>query len=94
MEKRAEIAVDERHRQRIDSLRGYFDENLSKLLIGTVGDTDKIQALAREISAHRVLIDKQAREIDMLIAERDGLLSNLRFHKSQGQDLACKVKEL
>ena len=59
LEKRAEMTVDERHRQRIEALKSYFDDNLSKLLIGaSSNEFEKHQVLTREISAHHLLIDK------------------------------------
>jgi hypothetical protein len=58
IEKQAELKVDERYRSRDESIKTYFDSQITKLLMGS-GEVDKCMMLGREISALQILNDKQ-----------------------------------
>lgn len=95
LEKKAQITVDERHRQRADALKAYFEENIAKVLLqaGAQGDSERLQGLGRELYAQQMLIDKQQRQIEQLSAERDGLESSVRFLKAAKEDQEAKLKD-
>ena len=88
------MSVDERHRERTEALKIYFDDTVAKLLIGSSSDTEKVQVMGRELGALQLLVDRQRRDLDLSQSERDGLLTNLRFYKGQYEELESKHRDL
>ena len=67
---------------------------MAKLLIGSGNDTEKVQVMGRELAALQLLVDRQRRDLDVIQSERDGLINNLRFYKSQYEDIESKHRDL
>ena len=51
MERRAEISFDERFRAKNETIKTYFDSQITRILMGQDTDTDKALELGREICA-------------------------------------------
>ena len=58
MERRAEISFDERFRAKNETIKTYFDSQITRILMGQDTDTDKALELGREICAMQLLVDK------------------------------------
>ena len=70
MERRAEISVDERFRSRSDNIKAYFDQHISKILMGT-GEVDKALSLGREICSLQILVDKYQQKLSSEQSEKE-----------------------
>lgn len=55
-EKKAELTVDERFKSKYESIKAYFDSNITRLLLNTGASTnDKIVDLGREIVSLKII---------------------------------------
>ena len=84
--------MDERYKSRDETIKTYFDSQITKILIGS-GEVDKCMMLGREISALQILNDKQRKCMEALIQEKDSVDVNLRFFKAQLGEVEARHKD-
>lgn len=59
LEKKAEITVDDRHRQREDALKAYCQEAITKVLLHSgAAPSEATASLSRELAGTQLLLDK------------------------------------
>ena len=60
MERRAEMAVDDRFKAKHESIKAYFDSTITKILLNgpSNNNNDKIVEFGREILALKLVIQK------------------------------------
>ena len=58
MEKRAELTVDERFKSKHESIKCYFDSQLTRILLNQTGGNDKLLDMGRELLSLKLLITK------------------------------------
>lgn len=80
MERKAELTVDERFKSKHESVKGYFDSNITKILLNH-GGSDKCLELGREICSLKLLASKLESKIIAEQSEREGMELSLSHHK-------------
>lgn len=57
-ERKAELTVDERYKAKSESIKTYFDSNITKILLSQSSRDEKTLELGREICSLKLLVSK------------------------------------
>eukprot|EP00347_Sterkiella_histriomuscorum_P007164 403350016 len=95
MERKAELTVDERFKSKHESIKAYFDSNITRILLNTQNSTnDKIVDLGRDILSQKLLIEKLLSQIDISGQEQQSLDLNLAHYKELAQTQEQRLREI
>lgn len=85
MEKNAELTVDDRFKAKHETIKCYFDSQLTKILIGqnSIGGNERVLDMGREILALKLLVQKLESQIVYEQSESQSLELNLAHYKEQ-----------
>ncbi|TNV88004.1 hypothetical protein FGO68_gene12191 [Halteria grandinella] len=94
MEKKAELTVDERYKSRHESIKMYFDSQITKILLTqNLSSSDKIVELGREILSLKLLNQKLEARFLQEQSESQSLEITLAHYKDQLSIQESKLRE-